>query len=68
MLARRVSGGRVWLGLGLGWSKDEHDAMGVPLKQRGARADEFLAVRKAMWTTDPAEFKGMSYTSWNMEI
>ena len=68
MLARRVttldvlSGGRVRLGLGLGWSKDEHDAVGAPMKQRGARADEFLAVMKTIWTADPAEFKGRFYT------
>ncbi len=68
MLARRVttldvlSGGRVRLGLGLGWSKDEHDAVGTPMKQRGARAEEFLAVMKAVWTTDPAQFKGDFYT------
>jgi probable F420-dependent oxidoreductase len=68
MLARRVttldvlSSGRVRLGLGLGWSKDEHDALGVPMTQRGARAEEFLAVMKAIWTTDPAEFKGKFYT------
>jgi probable F420-dependent oxidoreductase len=68
MLARRVttldvlSGGRVRLGLGLGWSKDEHDAVGAPMKQRGARAEEFLALMKAIWTTDPAEFKGKFYT------
>jgi probable F420-dependent oxidoreductase len=68
MLARRVttldvlSGGRVRLGLGLGWSKDEHDAVGVPMTQRGARAEEFLAVLKAIWTTNPVEFKGKFYT------
>jgi alkanesulfonate monooxygenase SsuD/methylene tetrahydromethanopterin reductase-like flavin-dependent oxidoreductase (luciferase family) len=67
-MARRVttldvlSGGRVRLGLGLGWSKDEHDAVGAPMKQRGARAEEFLAVMKAIWTTDPAQFKGKFYT------
>jgi probable F420-dependent oxidoreductase len=68
MLARRVStldalsGGRVRLGLGLGWSKDEHDAVGAEMKNRGARADEFLAVLKAIWTTDPTEFRGRYYT------
>jgi probable F420-dependent oxidoreductase len=68
MLARRLStldglsGGRVRLGLGLGWSKDEHDAMGAEMSGRGARADEFLAVMKAIWTTDPAEFRGQYYT------
>jgi probable F420-dependent oxidoreductase len=68
MLARRVttldvlSGGRVRLGLGLGWSKDEHDAVGAPMTQRGARVEEFLSVMKAIWTTDPAEFRGEFYT------
>ncbi len=68
MLARRIStldvlsGGRVRLGLGLGWSKDEHDALGVEMKHRGARADEFLQVLKAIWTTDPAAFQGKFYT------
>src|SRR5437870_4614205 len=62
MLARRVttldvlSGGHMRLGLGLGWSKDEHHAVGAPMKQRGARAEEFLAPMEATWTTDPAEF------------
>jgi alkanesulfonate monooxygenase SsuD/methylene tetrahydromethanopterin reductase-like flavin-dependent oxidoreductase (luciferase family) len=48
-LARRLttldvlSGGRLCVGLGLGWSKDEFDAVGVPMAGRGARADEFLA-------------------------
>ena len=68
MLARRVStldvlsGGRVRLGLGMGYSKDEYDAVGAEMKGRGARADEFLEVLKAIWTSDPAEFKGRYYT------
>jgi probable F420-dependent oxidoreductase len=68
MLARRLttvdqlSGGRLRLGLGLGWSKDEYDASGAEMKNRGARADEFIQVLKAIWTTDPAEFQGKFYT------
>ncbi|MFQ6031265.1 MAG: LLM class F420-dependent oxidoreductase [Dehalococcoidia bacterium] len=64
MLARRLttldvlSGGRVRLGLGQGWSKDEYDAVGATFKDRGARADEFLQVLKVIWTTDPVEFHG----------
>ena len=67
MLARRLStldvlsGGRLRLGLGLGWSKDEFDAMGASLKERGALADEFLQVLKTIWTTDPVEFHGKFY-------
>ena len=53
-----LSGGRLLVGLGQGWSKDEHDATGASLKTRGARADEFIQVLKAIWTTDPVEFQG----------
>ena len=64
MLARRLttidqlSNGRLRVGLGLGWSQDEMDATGADMKQRGARADEFLQVLKAIWTTNPVEFHG----------
>jgi len=67
VLARRLttldvlSGGRLRVGLGLGWSKDEFDATGVALAERGARGDEFLRVLKAIWTTDPVEFQGKFY-------
>ena len=67
MLARQLtaldvlSGGRLRLGLGLGWSKDEYDAVGAAFKERGAKADEFLQVLKTIWTTDPAEFHGKFY-------
>ena len=53
-----LSGGRLRLGLGQGWSKDEHDAVGVSMKDRAARGDEVLQVLKAMWGADPVEFKG----------
>lgn len=64
MLARRLStidvlsNGRLRVGFGLGWSKDEMDAAGANMKERGARADEFLRVLKAIWTTNPVEFHG----------
>ncbi len=67
MLARRLttldvlSGGRLRLGLGLGWSQDEFDAVGASMKGRGKRADEFISVLKAIWTTDPVEFQGEFY-------
>ena len=67
ILARRfatldvLSGGRVIAGLGLGWSKDEYDASGVPFRQKGARADEYLEVLKRIWTDDVVEFKGQFY-------
>lgn len=66
-LARRLttidflSNGRLRVGLGLGWSKDEMDASGANMKNRGAMADEFIQVLKAMWTTNPVEFQGKFY-------
>ncbi|MBX5492039.1 MAG: LLM class F420-dependent oxidoreductase [Chloroflexi bacterium] len=68
LLARQIatldvlSGGRVRLGLGQGWSRDELEAGGGTAGQRGARADEYVAVLKAIWTTDPAEFQGQYFT------
>ena len=67
MLARRLttldqlSNGRLRLGLGLGWSKDEMDAVGSDIKKRGAMADEFIQALKAIWTTNPVEFHGKFY-------
>lgn len=67
-LARRLttldylSNGRLRVGFGLGWSKDEMDAAGADMKHRGAMADEFLQVLKAIWTTNPVEFHGKFYT------
>jgi probable F420-dependent oxidoreductase len=67
MLARRLStldflsNGRLLVGLGLGWSKDEMDAAGADMTKRGALADEFIQVLKTIWTTDPVEFHGKFY-------
>ena len=56
-----VSGGRLDVGLGIGWSEDEYDAVGVPFEKRGRRADEFLRCLKAIWTDEVVEFAGEFY-------
>ena len=53
-----LSGGRLRVGLGQGWSRDEYEATGAELPLRAARADEFVAVLRAMWAEDPVEFRG----------
>jgi probable F420-dependent oxidoreductase len=66
-LARRIStldqlsGGRVELGVGAGWSRDEFEAAGTPFEKRGARADEFLQAMIDVWTKDPVGFDGEFY-------
>ena len=58
VLARRLttldvlSNGRLLVGLGLGWNKDEMDATGADMTKRGALADEFLPLLKAIWTDE----------------
>lgn len=54
----QLSGGRVELGLGVGWLKEEFDALGVPWERRGARNDEYIAAMRALWAGPHAEFHG----------
>ncbi len=56
-----LSGGRLNVGLGIGWSEDEYEAVGVPFRQRGRRADEFLRCLDMIWTRDVVEFQGEFY-------
>jgi probable F420-dependent oxidoreductase len=53
-----LSGGRVVLGVGVGWLREEFDALGVPFAERGARTDEYVAAMRALWNEDHASFAG----------
>lgn len=67
LLAKRLatldilSDGRTIAGLGIGWSKDEYEVSGVPYKDKGTRADEFIQALKKIWTDEIVEFKGQFY-------
>lgn len=56
-----LSGGRLILGIGTGWLREEFDALAVPFEQRGQRTDEYIAVCKAIWSGDEAQFDGRHY-------
>lgn len=56
-----LSDGRTIAGLGIGWSKDEYEVSGVPYKDKGTRADEFIQALKKIWTDEIVEFKGEFY-------
>jgi probable F420-dependent oxidoreductase len=56
-----LSGGRLQVCLGQGWSKDEHDAVGVSMRERSQRGDEVVQTLKALWGDDPVEFHGQFY-------
>ena len=53
-----LSGGRVELGIGVGWLEEEFDAIGVPWERRGARTDEYVEALRALWSGPHAEFHG----------
>lgn len=54
----RLSGGRLTLGIGVGWSREEFDALGVPFARRGARTAEYVAAMRTLWAEDVASFSG----------
>jgi probable F420-dependent oxidoreductase len=63
-LAKRVatidalSAGRVLLGIGVGWLEEEFAAIGVPFAERGARADDYIAALRALWTGEAVTHSG----------
>jgi probable F420-dependent oxidoreductase len=57
-----LSGGRLDLGLGIGWMPEEFAATGASTARRGARTEEFLAVLRALWADEVSSFRGEFYT------
>src|SRR5213593_2881647 len=63
ILARRfatldvLSEGRSIAGLGIGWSKDEYQVSGIPFKDRGKRADEYIQILERIWTHNVVDLK-----------
>jgi probable F420-dependent oxidoreductase len=53
-----LSGGRLALGVGTGWMPEEFEAAGVPMRERGGRADEAIAALRAFWTENPVAVDG----------
>ena len=56
-----LSDGRVDFGVGVGWLKEEFDALGVPFERRGARCREYLEVIGTLWADDVSSFSGNFY-------
>ena len=54
----RLSKGRVTLGIGVGWLREEFDALGVPFAERAARTDEHVAVMRAVWSGASVDYAG----------
>ncbi len=57
-----LSGGRLRLGIGIGWNPVEYEALGEHFKDRGARSEEQIEVLRALWTKELVTFKGRWHT------
>lgn len=55
-----LSGGRALLGAGVGWAKEEYDALDIPWEGRGQRMDEHLGALRTLWRDDASSFHGDS--------
>lgn len=57
-----LSSGRVTVGVGVGWLREEFEALAAPsFDERGAVSDEYLRIFKTLWTQSPASFAGRYY-------
>ncbi|HXE73385.1 MAG TPA: TIGR03619 family F420-dependent LLM class oxidoreductase, partial [Candidatus Nitrosotenuis sp.] len=56
-----LSGGRFILGVGVGWMKEEFEALGAPFQERGAASDEQLELLQELWTREHPRFQGRFY-------
>lgn len=57
----RFAPGRLVLGVGAGWMREEFDALGVPFERPGARLEELVAALRAVWSDGPSRFDGERY-------
>jgi probable F420-dependent oxidoreductase len=53
-----LSDGRLVLGVGIGWSREEFDALGIPFARRGLRTNEYVQAMRVLWREDVASFAG----------
>jgi probable F420-dependent oxidoreductase len=56
-----ISGGRLTVGIGMGWQAEEFDALGVPFTSRGARTDDYIDVVKTLWCDEISFHQGEYY-------
>jgi probable F420-dependent oxidoreductase len=52
-----ISGGRLDLGVGTGWQREEYEASGIPFSRRNQRLEDQLRACRVLWTTSPASFE-----------
>lgn len=64
----RLSGGRLTVAAGVGWSEAEFEALGQDFRNRGARTDEAIDIMRLVWSEDPASFTGQHYEFTDIRV
>nr|NIR36936.1 TIGR03619 family F420-dependent LLM class oxidoreductase [Actinomycetota bacterium]NIS36786.1 TIGR03619 family F420-dependent LLM class oxidoreductase [Actinomycetota bacterium]NIT98909.1 TIGR03619 family F420-dependent LLM class oxidoreductase [Actinomycetota bacterium]NIU19309.1 TIGR03619 family F420-dependent LLM class oxidoreductase [Actinomycetota bacterium]NIU71275.1 TIGR03619 family F420-dependent LLM class oxidoreductase [Actinomycetota bacterium] len=64
----QLSGGRVTLGVGVGWSEGEFAALDQEFANRGRRLDEAIDVMRTVWSEEPASFAGEHYSFEDLKV
>jgi probable F420-dependent oxidoreductase len=59
-----ISNGRFMLGVGIGWLKEEFEALGVPFERRGARFDDYVVAMRKIWSGEDFEHKS-DFINWS---
>ena len=59
-----LSNGRFMLGAGIGWLKEEFEAMGVPFERRGARYDDYVVAMRKVWSGEVVEHQS-EFINWS---
>jgi probable F420-dependent oxidoreductase len=63
-----LCGGRLCVGLGIGWARKEFEALGIPHTERGRRTDEILESLVRLWGGGPASYEGEFYAFEGVEL
>ena len=57
-----LSGGRLDFGIGVGWLREEFEALAVSFDRRGARASDYIGVMKTLWCDEVCQYEGEFYS------
>ncbi|MDE2745516.1 MAG: LLM class F420-dependent oxidoreductase [Chloroflexota bacterium] len=63
-----LSGGRLRVGVGVGWQESEYDALGMDFHTRGRAMDEAIALMQACWRDETIEFAGDHFSAESMAM
>jgi probable F420-dependent oxidoreductase len=64
----QLSGGRFTLGVGIGWSREEFDALGVPFSGRAGRTADYVAAMRALWRSEVTSFHSGTVSFHNIRV